>query len=287
MATSYKESNIMKIDCHVHTRSSEDYCSLGKYDAKVFCTSLAESGFDGAAIYSLSPLTWGHKHWSERMQICLDICKSGENLFPFYWITPNEENAMEQVDEAIKRGFVAFKMIPSDYEIGDKKTLDLISKIAGARKPVMFHSGICWDGVDSANKTKPANFNALIEIPNLKFCLAHVGWPWYDECIALYGKFWWKHKFDPTAPEMFIDLTPGTPEVYRDDVFRHLLLSYNMRNNLMFGTDCNTDGYVSDVAKRWQEIDNALYEKYVKNDVVDFKERVYGKNFLRFIGKDA
>ena len=32
---------------------------------------------------------------------------------PFFWINPLEENALEQVDIAIEKGFDAFKMIPT------------------------------------------------------------------------------------------------------------------------------------------------------------------------------
>ncbi len=74
--------------------------------------------------------------------------------------------------------------------------------------------------------------------------------------------------------------------MYRDDVFRHLLLSYNFRNNLMFGSDCNTDGYDAKMSAFWQETDNALYEKYVATDVEDFKDHIYGMNFFRFIGEE-
>ena len=84
---------------------------------------------------------------------------------------------------------------------------------------------------------------------------------------------------------MFIDVTPGTPEVYREEVCRHLLLSYDMRNNLMFGTDCNTGEYNIKMCRDWQIIDDPLYEKFTRKDVQDFKDHVYSKNFLRFLGK--
>jgi len=85
---------------------------------------------------------------------------------------------------------------------------------------------------------------------------------------------------------MFIDVTPGTPEVCRDEVFRHLLLIYNMRDNLMFGSDCNTGKYEIGHALKWQNIDDSLYEKYITEEAEDFKEHVYYKNLLRFLGKN-
>ena len=274
----------MKIDCHVHTRAGAKFGSASNYDTDVFASALSKAGFDGAAIYSPSPLSYSEKHWSERMQICIDMCKKGTNLFPFYYIDPSDEDAEKQVIAAIDCGYVAFKMIPQNYTVKDKSILRIISKIAEAGKPIIFHTGICWDKFASADNHRPTNYEALLAVPNLRFCLAHVSWPWYNECIALYGKFQWLKRTDPALPEMFIDVTPGTPKVYRDEVFRHMLLSYDMRHNLMFGSDCNTDNYDAAHTLGWQNTDNELYAKYIDNNVEDFKENVYGKNFLRFIG---
>ena len=71
-----------------------------------------------------------------------------------------------------------------------------------------------------------------------------------------------------------------------------MLFSNNMRDNLMFGTDCNidgrgvTEGYDYKIAKERMDFDDSLYEKYVNDDVEDFKDHVYCKNLLRFLGKD-
>ena len=277
----------MKIDCHMHIKDDSKYINEGIFNNDAFLADLKASGMDGAAIYSANPVTNADKTAQERMNAALDICKGKDTLYPFYWINPLEDDAIEQVDLAIEKGFVAFKMICRDYLPGCQKSMDVLEKIAQRGKSVLFHTGICWDGVNSANNHKPANFEALIEIPRLKFCLAHVSWPWYDECIAVYGKFNNAYSTRPdTSCEMFIDVTPGTPRVYREEVFRHLLCSdYELRYNLMFGTDSNTGKYNIDWCKEWQKRDNKLYKKFIKKDVEDFKEHVYGKNFLRFIGK--
>ena len=30
---------------------------------------------------------------------------------------------------------------------------------------------------------------AGFDIPGLRFCCAHISWPWCEECVAVYGKF--------------------------------------------------------------------------------------------------
>ena len=52
--------------------------------------------------------------------------------------------------------------------------------------------------------------------------MGHCSWPWYDECIAVYGKFLNGVANDQDAPEMFFDLTPGTPRIYREDLLTKL-----------------------------------------------------------------
>ena len=278
----------MKIDAHVHTGLVRDaYGGAENFDRVQFKKDLNASGIDGAVILSVKPDNF--KDWSpeKRMQDTLDVCGDDENLYPFYWIHPYESDCLDQVDLAVEKGFAGFKMICSTYNPGCEKSLQLLEKIASVNKPVLFHSGICWDGLNSANNNRPGNFEALIDIPHLKFCLAHVSWPWFDECIAVYGKFNNAYFSRPeTSCEMFIDCTPGTPRVYREEVFRHLLCSdYELRYNLIFGTDSNTGKYNTAWANEWQERDNALYEKFIPQDVEDFKEHIYGKNVLRFMGK--
>ena len=276
----------MKIDCHVHSRMGGVYGEPAVFDAQVFMNDLNEAGMDGAAILSPNPLTCASVSVEERMANTLNICAGQKMLFPLYWIDPLEDGALEQVDMAVKRGFLGFKMICSNYDPGCQQSMDVLEKIASHNKPVLFHSGILWDGMNSANHNRPGNFEALLDIPKLRFCLAHISWPWTDECIAVYGKFNNAYFRRPDLScEMFIDVTPGTPRVYREEVFRHLLCSdYELRYNLMFGTDSNTTKYNADWSREWQDRDNALYEKFIPHDVEDFKDHVYGKNFLRFLG---
>lgn len=281
----------MRYDCHIHTHFSKNegdskYGPTYRFNTEAYLDDLKKANIDGSAIFSLSPIHYPDISVEERMNAALDICNGNDNLFPFFWIDPTEEDALMQIDLAVQKGFVAFKMIPSTYNVACQKSMDVIEKIASKGKSILFHSGICWDGMNSAANHKPANYEALIEIPKLKFCLAHVSWPWYDECIAVYGKFNNAYFTRPeTSCEMFIDVTPGTPEVYREEVFRHLLCSgYELRYNLMFGTDCNTGNYNHSWSSKWQKIDNELYDRFIEHDVEDFKEHIYGKNFMRFIG---
>ena len=62
-------------------------------------------------------------------------------------------------------------------------------EIAKLNVPVIFHTGILWDGRVSSNYNRPLHWESLLPITNLRFSMGHCSWPWVDECIALYGKF--------------------------------------------------------------------------------------------------
>ena len=73
-----------------------------------------------------------------------------------------------------------------------------------------------WDGKPSGPYNRPVGFESLLEVQGLRFCMAHVSWPWCDELVAVYGKVLngYTNRRDLTV-EMFVDITPGTPPIYR------------------------------------------------------------------------
>jgi len=278
---------MMRLDSHIHTYLDEKNGSAKNFDQEKFLAELKAANMDGGAIITPNPIWTRDIAPEKRMEVSLEVCRGSDSLFPLYWIDPIESDALDQVQLAVEKGFDGFKMIPHHYDIDCRQSMEVMERIASFGKPILFHAGIAWDGVASANRNRPGNFEALIEIPKLRFALAHVAWPWFDECIAVYGKFNNAYSLDPDLScEMFIDVTPGTPRVFREETFRHLLCSdYELRYNLMFGTDCNAAKYNISWSNEWQARDNALYDKFIPEDVEDFKDHVYGKNLLRFLGK--
>jgi predicted TIM-barrel fold metal-dependent hydrolase len=123
----------------------------------------------------------------------------------------------------------------------------------------------------------------MMHIPGLKFSTAHCGWPWVDECIALYGKLQFLHDKQPGLCEMFLDLTPGTPVIYRRELITKLItVGYDVKHNILFGTDCFAENYNAAWARKWMDIDNGLYAELNVDD--ETRRGIYGDNFLRFIG---
>jgi len=253
-----------------------------------FLQQLDAAGVAGGIVLSLPPNTFGDM-WpagstAERLDNLFSWCDSQPNLFPFFWIDPLEAEALEQVHMAVERGVMGFKVICDHYYPGDPQALLVFRRIAERQRPILFHSGILWDGKPSSFYNRPAGFEVLLEINNLRFALAHIGWPWCDEMIAVYGKFLnaRRHREDVTA-EMFIDLTPGTPPIYRREALTKLLtVGYDIEGNLIFGTDCNTNTYDAHNAREWIARDTAIYRELdVPDEVI---ENIFSGNLQRFLG---
>lgn len=243
---------------------------------------------DGGLIISLDPNGDGiHFTSKQRITQIMEFTQEKEYLFPVYWINPTAEDAIEQVEMAVNADICGFKVICSDFYPSDQRAMKVYKLIAKKNKPILFHSGILWDGRPSAKYNRPGEFECLIDIPNLKFTLAHVSWPWCDECIAVYGKFNNAYASRPdTSCEMFIDLTPGTPKLWREEVLKKLfMVGYDVNHNIIFGSDCNTRGYNTAWVKKWIEYDSSLYNKMGLLNEQDFLNNIYCENLLRFLGK--
>lgn len=250
-----------RYDDHIHIMH-------GKPEPARFAESLAAAGITGGVLLSECPNRFGPEipeppPPEEAMDNALEWASGNPNLFPFYWIDPVAPGAEKLVDLAVEKGMYGFKVLPGFFMPGDTRAIPVYQRIAAAGKPILFHSGILWDGRPSSKYTRPGNYEELLAVPGLRFALAHVSWPWHDECISVYGKILDCHHIHGDAlPEMFIDLTPGTPPIYRKEVLTKLFkVGYDVKDHILFGTDGTTPTYGVNWSREWQERDAAIYEE--------------------------
>jgi predicted TIM-barrel fold metal-dependent hydrolase len=270
----------LNFDGHIHIEE-------GKPDPKGLTRRLAESGLDGGVLISLPPpsFPWLSRPLSfeQRLENLLEWTSGIDVLAPFFWVDPTEDNAEKQVHQAVRRGVAGFKVICNHFYPEDPRAMMVFQLIAEQRKPILFHSGILWDGQYSSRYNRPAVFEALLEVRGLVFSLAHIGWPWVDEFIAVYGKFLNASSLtEDSAVEMYIDITPGTPPIYRREALSRLFgVDYDLEKNVIFGTDCSAVSYNVQWTRQWIARDSAIYEETgVSQETV---RNVFGANLQRFL----
>jgi predicted TIM-barrel fold metal-dependent hydrolase len=220
----------------------------------------------------------------ERLENLFYWTDVSEYVYPFYFIDPTADDASDQVHRAVDRGVYGFKAACSGYAPGDERAMKTYRTIAGTGKPILFHSGILFDDTPSANYNRPGNFEVLMEVKGLRFALAHISWPWCDECLAVYGKFESAmQRGADVSVEMFIDVTPGTPPIYRRDALTKLFtIDCDLKGNVFFGTDGKVNDYNSRYAAEWIERDAAVYDELQLDE--ETVRKVFSENLLRFLG---
>ena len=273
----------MKIfDMHVHAKATSP-------EPERLLAELAQAGVWGCSVISNRPKEMSPDigtDYHDRMDELIGWTKGYEDrLVPILWIHPDEEDIIGKVRTAADFGVAAFKMICNNFYVGENKCMDVLQEISRLGKPVIFHSGILWDGAPSSAYNRPANWEALLDLPNLRFALEHCSWPWIDECIAMYGKFL-NARSAGRSTEMFLDLTPGTPEIYREELFRKLFtIGYDVPNNILYGTDGSAERYNGAWTRKWLKIDTDLFDKY--GIPQKMREKIFYRNYMRFLGKET
>jgi predicted TIM-barrel fold metal-dependent hydrolase len=276
----------MKIfDMHIH-------CAKTEPNPAGLIKNWSKAGVYGGCVFSAPPkeqqlapgYLGGGSTYEERLNELLGWTRGYEDrIFPVMWVHPYEENIFEEIRDAVKHGIVAFKMICSNYYVHEERPMQVLREIAKLGVPVIFHTGILWDGKTSSNYNRPLNWEALLDIEGIKFSMGHCSWPWIDECIALYGKFL-NALTKGKKVEMFFDITPGTPEIYRRELLTKLYtIGYNVGDNVMFGLDCRAASWRFEWAQNWLKIDGEILDELGISR--EYREKLYEKNLMRFLGK--
>ena len=268
-------------DMHIHAEDTPA-------DPAGLLENLAKAGIYGACVFSHCPEEFilgkpGIPFEARMAELKAWTQGYEDRLFPVLWIHPYEKDIFEKIRIAADAGVAAFKIICNDFFIYEEQPMAVLREIASTGKPVFFHSGILWDGQVSSAHNRPLNWEALLKIEGLRFSMGHCSWPWIDECVAMYGKFLNALSMGHAA-EMFFDITPGTPEIYRRELLTKLYtLGYDVENNVMFGTDSFAHAYSDKWAKKWLETDRKIMDELGVSCAC--RQKLYRDNLMRFLGK--
>jgi len=160
-------------------------------------------------------------------------------IIPLAWIDPIADDALEVAKWAVEdKGVVSFKMIPNGWYPDGPEAKEIYKLAEDLGVPIQFHSGILWQEGETSKYNRPAFYEAMWDFPGVRFALAHISWPWTDECIAVVQKFKVLNARDDSRDDRqaWIDLTPGTPAIYRRDALEKCLTCVGA-DFMMYGSD--------------------------------------------------
>lgn len=202
-------------------------------------------------------------------------------VIPFAWLDPTYRQVKPVLRHAVESlGIVGVKIIPDGWMPYDPPCMRLYELVAELDLPIMFHSGILWSYGDTSRFCRPANYECLMEFPTLRFSLAHISWPWVDECLAVVGKICeTRRRRGHQAHPCYVDCTPGTPPLWRREALQKAY--YYLSADLMFfGTDGRPGsdvGWPKGVIRRDKQLLGSL--RVSKADQANY----FAGNFERFL----
>ncbi len=158
-----------------------------------------------------------------------------DRLIGFAVVNPGLPGAADELRRAVDAGLAGVKMVPSGWYPYDDIVQPVFAVAAELRLPMLFHSGIFIDG-RSGRFCRPSFFEALRDHPGVRVALAHLGWPWTDEAIAV-GLIDRIHGVADAQAAFRFDLSFGPPPPYRLEVLRRALEVLGP-GLLQFGSDC-------------------------------------------------
>ena len=251
-------------DAHIHY-------TYGKSDTpEEFLRKAAEGNVTGGNIFSPSPRKFlgcsdGDYRWQARLETVLEFTSQTPGFYPFFWFDPTAEDYEKQIAAAVEMGIAGFKIICDSYYPED--CIPACRCIAETGRPVMFHSGLLGSNRDmlAAKYNMPYQFEKFFTIRNLRFSLAHLGWPWVDDYMGMVAKSCFT--YDPEFNNrMYFDLTPGTPGIYREESLRKLYLAgYRIKSLVLWGTDGQTNDYAPLLPLHWMKRDKLYMEKIAED----------------------
>jgi uncharacterized protein len=221
------------IDAHLHCTGDEttpdvlDALDDAGIDIGVLIAPFLHNGYslaDAASIRRanehLSRLVRGH----------------ADRLVGFAMVNPALPGAADELRHAVETlGLRGAKMVPSGWYPESAVVQPTFAVASELALPLLFHSGVFIDG-RASRFCRPIGFEPLRDHPGARVTLAHLGWPWTDEAIAL-GLIDRINGVPEDRCAFRFDLSFGPPPPYRREVLSKALEVLGP-GLLQFGSDC-------------------------------------------------
>jgi predicted TIM-barrel fold metal-dependent hydrolase len=194
-----------------------------------------------------------------------------DRLIGFAVVDPRAPDAADDLRHAVETlGLRGVKMVPTGWYPYDAQVQPVFAVAARLRLPILFHSGIFIDG-RSGRFCRPSFFEVLRDHPGARVTLAHLGWPWTDEAIAV-GLIDRINGVHADQAAFRFDISFGPPPPYRREVLSRALEVLGA-GLLQFGSDCFLPCPGSEIAERRRWVEDLFDELSVS---AEDRTRIYG-----------
>lgn len=240
------------IDMHVHPPTKEFLIDAGgqhveaaatKFGHRIelrtieeMLTEYADCGIEKLVLFAWDAETESHRPRVKNEFVAEIADRYPERIIGFASIDPHKKSAVKDLEHAVrdlKLQGVKFHPQVQAFEPNDRKYHPIYSKCVELKVPVTFHTGSTYwgAGLEGGGGVKLRFSDPMLlddvaaDFPELDIIMAHPGWPWQDEQLAIA-----MHK-----ENVHIELSGWSPKY-----FQPLLVTYMAKlipHKFMFGTD--------------------------------------------------
>lgn len=282
----------MIIDMHIHPIFYESICQdeeelefrkntfgvfkQSPYDFDEVFREMDYAGVDKAVLLPLDLTTTegGCVVTNEQVKSIVDA--HPDRFIGFASVDPRRGDALSVLDFAFgSLKLKGLKLNPAKQHFSptDSFMKPIYEKCIEYNKPILFHSGLSWEPNALTEYAHPLKFEQVaIDYPELRFCLAHFGWPFVRETAMLMIKY----------PNVYADtsvLYMDSPEESMERLFTidmgPLWMDRALHSQVLFGSN----------GPRFRQF--KLLRGLEKIKMRDYaREGIYYKNALRFLGEE-
>lgn len=185
--------------------------------------------FDKVIVFGLKARRTGY--WVPDEYIADFVSRCSHKIVGFASCDPTQPGYMEELEHAIEDlGLRGLKMGPiyAGLDPRDQRCRPVYEYCQTKGIPIIFHTGTTFNRGAPLEFGRPSLFDQVaIQYPELRTVLAHLGHPFYDECLAVIRKH----------PNMYADISAL---YYRPWQFYNMMIlaqEYKVTHKLLFGTD--------------------------------------------------
>ena len=240
------------IDVHVHPPTKEFLLDSGgpqiaaaakKFGREPELKTIEEmlDEYTECGIERLVLFAWDAETASHRPRVSNEYVAQIANKFPdriigFASVDPHKDSAVQDLERAVEdlklRGLKLHPQAQA-FEPNDPKHYPIYAKCVELGIPVTFHTGSTYwgAGLEGGGGLKLRLSNPMLlddiaaDFPELKLIMAHPGWPWQDEQLAVA-----MHK-----ENTFIDLSGWSPKYFQPPLVTYM--AKLIPHKFLFGTD--------------------------------------------------
>jgi predicted TIM-barrel fold metal-dependent hydrolase len=240
------------VDCHVHQR--------GEADPSAVLEAMDANGVERICVCSPQERVSLPKTRENLLVTKRLFDAAPDRISGLAWLGPTIPGIRGLAREALEElGFTGIKLIPDHWYAHEQRLEPFWETLHELRASVLIHTGILYGNDDGSRFCKPLYLEKLLHYPNIRFAMAHISWPWCEECLAVMGRMRAAAAGDKARWQSYVDLTRGTPAHIREQAVANAV-SFCGAERILFGTDSRVpDG----LAKQTEhiELDLAIFDK--------------------------